>query len=156
MLTLLKTPVLTADQGPEPFDMSESKPRVLLVDDNDTDNLISRRVIELSGFANSIHICNSGKNALEYIESHIDAPTQLPDVIFLDINMPIVDGFVFLYEFEQMAPRIEKAISVIVLSSSDSRQDIERMQLHPRVVKFITKPLAVGALQTLSVELSRD
>ena len=156
MLTLLKTPVKTADQGPEPYDMAETKPRVLLVDDNDTDNLISRRVIELSGFTDSIHICNSGKNALEYIESNIDTPHQLPDVIFLDINMPIVDGFIFLYEFEQMAPRIRKTINVVVLSSSDSRQDIERMQLHPRVVKFITKPLAMGALQSLAVELSNQ
>ena len=131
--------------------MTEAKPRVLLVDDNDTDNLISRRVIELSGYASSIDVCNSGKGALELIEERLTSPELLPDVIFLDINMPIVDGFVFLYEFEILAQRITKQVDVIVLSSSDSRQDIERMQLHPRVVTFITKPLSASALRSLPV-----
>lgn len=129
--------------------MNESKPRVLLVDDNDTDNLISRRVIELSGYAGAIDVCNSGKGALELIEARLSNPEMLPDVIFLDINMPIVDGFVFLYEFEILAKNIHKPIDVVVLSSSDSQQDIERMQLHPRVVRFITKPLSVSAMQAL-------
>ena len=132
------------------LDMTGTKPRVLLVDDNDTDNLITRRVIELSGFSTYIDVCNSGKGALEHIERHLGDPDRLPDVIFLDINMPIVDGFVFLYEFEQMIGSISKSIDVVVLSSSDSRQDIERMQLHPRVVTFITKPLSVQALQALA------
>lgn len=129
--------------------MTDAKPRVLLVDDNDTDNLISRRVIELSGYASAIDVCNSGKGALELIEERLPKPALLPDVIFLDINMPIVDGFVFLYEFEILAQRITKKVDVIVLSSSDSRQDIERMQLHPRVVTFITKPLSASVLRSL-------
>jgi CheY-like chemotaxis protein len=74
---------------------------VMLVDDNDTDNFISRRIIEITKFAGDVVIKNSGKSALEYLEDHKTTHTKLPDLIFLDINMPIVDGFVFLYEFEK-------------------------------------------------------
>ena len=81
--------------------MENKNDLVMLVDDNDTDNFISRRIIEITNFANSVEIKNSGKSALEYLETHKDSPENLPDYIFLDINMPIVDGFVFLYEFEK-------------------------------------------------------
>ena len=68
---------------------------VMLVDDNDTDNFIHKRVIELTGFAKNIIVKNSGKSALEFLESNKSNLDALPDLIFLDINMPIVDGFVF-------------------------------------------------------------
>jgi CheY-like chemotaxis protein len=129
--------------------MTHTKPHVLLVDDNDTDNLISRRVLEINGYAQKITVSNSGKGALSYIEEHLTSQEELPDVIFLDINMPIVDGFVFLYEFDSLANKISKKIEIIVLSSSDSQQDIERMIKHPRVVKFITKPISSTIVQNL-------
>ena len=69
---------------------------VMLVDDNDTDNFISKRIIEITEFAKTVEIKNSGKSALEYLEEHKNDPDKLPNIIFLDINMPIVDGFVFL------------------------------------------------------------
>ncbi|MCK5367006.1 MAG: response regulator, partial [Cyclobacteriaceae bacterium] len=59
----------------------------MLVDDNDTDNFISRRIIEITNFAKSVEIKNSGKSALEYLEANKDTPDSLPDFIFLDINM---------------------------------------------------------------------
>ena len=80
---------------------TEEKPidLVMLVDDNDTDNFISKRIIEITKFAKEVEIKNSGKSALEYLEQNKDNEDKLPNIIFLDINMPIVDGFVFLYEF---------------------------------------------------------
>ena len=132
--------------------MTNQKPRVLLVDDNDTDNLISRRVLEINGFASHIDVCNSGKGALTYIEEKLQTPDELPDVIFLDINMPIVDGFVFLYELEQLPLPKDKKIQIVVLSSSDSHQDIENMIQHPRVVRFITKPISTAIVRELMAD----
>jgi CheY-like chemotaxis protein len=129
--------------------MDMPRPRVLLVDDNDTDNLISRRVLDISGYASDIEVCNNGKGALTYIEERLTTPELLPDVIFLDINMPIVDGFVFLYEFDVLTKHINKHIVIMVLSSSDSQEDIGRMIEHPRVVKFITKPISTGIVREL-------
>lgn len=119
---------------------------VMLVDDNDTDNFISKRIIEITGFANEVEIKNSGKSALEYLEENKHNPEKLPDIIFLDINMPIVDGFVFLYEFENFTDEVKNKCKVIILSSSDNKRDIDKIVNNDHVIKFITKPLTENAL----------
>jgi CheY-like chemotaxis protein len=123
---------------------------VWLVDDNDTDNLVNRRVIEISGFSKQVTIKNSGKEALILLESLTATPEQLPDLIFLDLNMPIVDGFVFLYEFEKNPIWLEN-IKIVILSSSNSRSDMNRIaKQHQHVVKYIPKPLIPEKLEELS------
>lgn len=126
---------------------------IMLVDDNETDNFIHKRVIELSGFANDIIIKNSGKSALEFLQTNVGALERLPDIIFLDINMPIVDGFVFLYEFENFAEAIKEKSKIVILSSSDSKRDIDRIVDNEYVVHFITKPLSEEALEDLKSKL---
>ncbi len=122
---------------------------VMLVDDNDTDNFISKRIIEITKFANSVEIKNSGKSALEYLEKHKDDAEKLPDIIFLDINMPIVDGFVFLYEFEKFSELVKQKCKVIILSSSDNKRDIDKIVNNDHVIRFITKPLTENALSEI-------
>lgn len=122
---------------------------VMLVDDNDTDNFISKRIIEITKFANSVEIKNSGKSALEYLEKHKDDAAKLPDIIFLDINMPIVDGFVFLYEFEKFSDLVKQKCKVIILSSSDNKRDIDKIVNNDHVIRFITKPLTENALSEI-------
>jgi CheY-like chemotaxis protein len=123
---------------------------VMLVDDNDTDNFISRRIIEITKFAEDVVIKNSGKSALEYLEDNKTDHSKLPDLIFLDINMPIVDGFVFLYEFEKFDYSIKDKCKVIILSSSDNKRDIDKIVNNDHVIKFITKPLTEIALEEVS------
>jgi CheY-like chemotaxis protein len=120
---------------------------VMLVDDNDTDNFISKRIIEITGFAQNVEVKNSGKSALDYLEEHQDQPEKLPHLIFLDINMPIVDGFVFLYEFEKFKDAVKEKCKVIILSSSDNKRDIDKIVNNDHVIKFITKPLTEASLE---------
>jgi len=122
---------------------------VMLVDDNDTDNFISKRIIEITKFAKEVEVTNSGKSALEYLEDHKENVDRLPDIIFLDINMPIVDGFVFLYEFEKFSSLIKQKCKVIILSSSDNKRDIDKIVNNDYVIKFITKPLTENALSDI-------
>ena len=126
---------------------------VMLVDDNDTDNFISQKIIELNGFADRVIAKNSGKSALEYLEANENNSAELPDVIFLDINMPIVDGFVFLFEFERFNDELKKKCKIAILSSSDNKRDIERIVDNDYVVKYITKPLTQDALSEISIVL---
>lgn len=128
---------------------------VMLVDDNDTDNFISKRIIELTKFAKRTEIKNSGKSALQYLESEQNNDINLPDLIFLDINMPIVDGFVFLYEFEKFPDNIKKKCKVIILSSSDNKRDIDKIVNNNYVIKFITKPLTDEVLKDVRVLLEK-
>ena len=122
---------------------------VMLVDDNDTDNFISKRIIEITKFAKRIEIKNSGKSALEYLEKNKNNVADLPDLIFLDINMPIVDGFVFLFEFERFSEAIKNKCKIIILSSSDNKRDIDKIVNNDYVVKFITKPLTENVLSEI-------
>ena len=122
---------------------------VMLVDDNDTDNFISRRIIEITKFATNVEIKNSGKSALEYLQDNKETPENLPEYIFLDINMPIVDGFVFLYEFEKFNSNLKNKCKVIILSSSDNKRDIDKIVNNENVIKFITKPLTENALDEI-------
>lgn len=120
---------------------------VMLIDDNDTDNFISKRIIELSRFAKNVEVKYSGRSALDYLEQHKDQPDSLPELIFLDINMPIMDGFMFLYELEHFPELVQKKCKVVILSSSDNKKDIDKIVSNDHVIKFITKPLTE---QTLS------
>lgn len=124
---------------------------VMLVDDNDTDNFISKRIIEITKFANRVEVKNSGKSALDYLRENQDNADELPNLIFLDINMPIVDGFVFLYEFEKFNDAIKDKCKVIILSSSDNKRDIDKIVNNNHVIKFITKPLTETALEEVKV-----
>jgi len=122
---------------------------VMLIDDNDTDNFISKRIIELTQFARQVEAQNSGQGALDYLQQYQDEPEKLPDLIFLDINMPIVDGFMFLYEFENLSQAIQNKCKVIILSSSDNQRDINRLINNEHVIKYVTKPLTQLALDEI-------
>jgi len=124
---------------------------VMLVDDNDTDNFISKRIIEITKFAKSVEVKSSGKSALDYLKEHENTPSKLPSLIFLDINMPIVDGFVFLYEFEKFNDNVKDKCKVIILSSSDNKRDIDKIVNNNHVIKFITKPLTEVALEEVKL-----
>lgn len=124
---------------------------VMLVDDNDTDNFISKRIIEITKFSKGVEVKSSGKTALDYLKENQHNIDKIPSLIFLDINMPIVDGFVFLYEFEKFNELVRNKCKVIILSSSDNKRDIDKIVNNNHVIKFITKPLTEVALDEIKL-----
>ena len=125
---------------------------VMLIDDNDTDNFISKRIIEITEFAERVEVKNSGQHALEYLSAHADDASQLPSLIFLDINMPVMDGFMFLYEFENLPTTIREKSQVIILSSSDNKRDIDKIINNKSVIQYITKPLTQNVLEEIKAK----
>ncbi|WOK05627.1 response regulator [Imperialibacter roseus] len=123
---------------------------VMLVDDNDTDNFLSKKIMEHVNFSENILIKNTGKSALEYLHQNQNDLDKIPDIIFLDINMPIVDGFVFLYEYENFPPQLHEKVKVVVLSSSNNKRDINQFLNNRFVHQFISKPLSEKALMELA------
>jgi len=126
--------------------MAKAVDLVMLVDDNDTDNFISKRIIEITGFSNRIEVRNSGKLALDYLRDNQGNADLIPNLIFLDINMPVVDGFVFLYEFDKFPELVKNKARIIILSSSDNKRDIDKIVNNNHVINFITKPLTEVSL----------
>lgn len=124
---------------------------VMLVDDNDIDNFISKRIIEITKFAARVEVTSSGQDALEYLRANQFNLENIPTIIFLDINMPVVDGFIFLYEFDKFSEQLKNKCKIIILSSSDNKRDIAKIVNDNYVTKFITKPLTEIALDEIRI-----
>jgi CheY-like chemotaxis protein len=123
---------------------------VLLIDDNDIDNFINERMITTSGFAKIVIVKNSAQGALDYLKFVSEKGEKLPKVIFLDLNMPVMDGFAFLEQYENFSDDLKKYCKVIVLSSSISPEDINRASTNPYVVRFVNKPLSEKYLSVIN------
>ena len=85
---------------------------VMLIDDNEIDNLINQKIIESSNFAERIFLYTGGKSAIESLQNIVNnsggADGMIPDLIFLDINMPLMDGFQFLEEYDKLPDTLKK------------------------------------------------
>ena len=114
-------------------------------------NFINERMITTSHFAKTVVVKTSAEAALEYLRKfHQDTSEQLPEVIFLDLNMPVVDGFAFLNEYENLPDDVRNCCKIVVLSSSISPEDINRASANPYVRKYVNKPLGEKYLQAIS------
>ena len=123
----------------------------LLIDDNEIDNFINERMITSSGFAEKVIVKNSADYALQYLKDHQDNADLLPEVIFLDLNMPVKDGFVFLSDFESLSEVAKSKCKIVVLSSSISPEDINKASTNPYVLKYVNKPLSEKYLKAISI-----
>ena len=121
--------------------------RVMLIDDNSMDNFINKRLIESCEFASDIIICNSGKEALDYFNSG----QEIPSLVFLDINMPEMNGFEFLEAFENLPADIHKQCKVLMLSTSESFKDLNKANKNRFVKKFLNKPLTIDVLKAIKI-----
>jgi CheY-like chemotaxis protein len=119
---------------------------VMLIDDNETDNFLHKRVIELSGFTQNIVIKDSGKSALDYLHLNQNTKEKLPDIIFLDLKMPQMDGFGFLYEFQNFSEELKKKCKIIILTSSNNEKDFDRIKKYSFINTYLTKPLLEESL----------
>lgn len=124
---------------------------VMLIDDNELDNFVNKKLLENEHFAEHVLVQSSGNNALDYLKSHANNAAEIPEIIFLDIMMPDLDGFGFLIEFEKLNDEIKNKSKVIMLSTSESFKDLNRANRNKYVYKFLNKPLNKPVLDALNV-----
>lgn len=114
---------------------------VLLIDDNTIDNYIAKTIISKRGIAAKISVMISAIEALKYLETLKNNPEEFPDTIFLDIQMPEMDGFGFLEEFKVFPENIIAKTAIFMLTSSSDPEDIKRSSEYAVVKKYFSKPL---------------
>jgi CheY-like chemotaxis protein len=117
---------------------------ILLIDDNPNENYLHAYTIREANVCNNLKTVYDGEEALLYIEETIsgnEVDNPRPDLIFLDINMPGMNGFDFLDEFKELDEKIKSEMVIIVLSTSDNSSDVNRAMKVKEVKEFINKPL---------------
>lgn len=126
-------------------------PVIMLIDDNELDNFINKKLIETEQFAGEIIVHSSAVNALEDLKKRAANPDQLPRIIFLDIMMPGMDGFGFLDEFSGQPEAVRKYCKVVMLSTTESFKDLNRANQNPYVYKFLNKPMNKSVLDAINI-----
>lgn len=124
----------------------EYKQRIMIVDDNVIDQMITSRILKVNYTYGEIVTMMSAVEALEYFDHHIDQPELLPNLVLLDLDMPLINGFGFLEKFNSYSDSIKDTCSIVVLTASQVVEDIEKIKSHPDVVKLIAKPLDKDSL----------
>jgi CheY-like chemotaxis protein len=132
--------------------MGKRIPNIWIIDDDPMSSFMLKRLAELGELADIITIYNSARAALEYIQANPQANNQLPDVILLDIYMPVINGWDFLTRFHEIKPQLAKSIKIIVVSSSDHPRDIDQAKEFEDVIAYVTKPASLEQLKELLLQ----
>lgn len=122
---------------------------VLLVEDDPITIMVCDRIIKMTSFAEKVKSCENGKIAIDYLAA-LSENELIPTIIFLDINMPVMNGWDFLEEFEKIKARFTSLPRIYLLSSTVDPEDYKKAKNFSLVQDFISKPLSKEALQTIS------
>lgn len=112
-----------------------------LVDDDDTFIFITKKIIEKTNHVKEVKVFNNGLDALNYLKDNLNTQYKLPEIIFLDLSMPIMDGWQFLDEFTSIESNNIKKIIIYICSSSISPHDILKAKKISAVSDYIIKPV---------------
>lgn len=114
---------------------------VLLVDDDKICNFITETTLNKLGVAKEVHSALNGQEALDLLNSYFLGDVAVPDIIFLDLNMPIMDGFQFIDAFKKLDFPKKDNILIVVLTSSINPNDVQRAK-SLGINNYMTKPIS--------------
>lgn len=118
-----------------------AKPIIALIDDDKIFQFTAEKILQTTALTGTILKFENATAALKYLSDHGNQPENLPDYIFLDINMPQIDGWMFLEDFENIKDQIQKLPIIYMVSSSIDPRDINRARRNAVVKDYVTKPL---------------
>ena len=127
---------------------------ILFVDDDPITLMLCKKVISKAAFSNQIITAQNGEEAINLFHTLLNnAEKTVPDLIFLDLNMPIMGGWEFLAEFSKPTFEQFHDIKVIVLSSTIDPEDLEKIKEFPMVMDFLPKPISLSTLNKVAEAL---
>ncbi len=127
-----------------------TKPFIIcIVDDDSVYQFTTTRTIETHKLAKKILIFSDGEQAIQFLIDNIFNSDDLPDIIFLDINMPVMDGWQFLEEYVTLKPNLSKKITIFMISSSVDPTDLEKAKKISEISDYIIKPITPTALKEI-------
>ncbi|MCG2612309.1 response regulator [Flavobacterium sp. SM15] len=118
---------------------------ICIIDDDIIFQLLTKKVITDSQLVNQVNVFSNGLEAITFLKSAHDNNTKLPDLILLDIFMPIMDGWKFLEQYKLLQSKLCKTIPIYIVSSSIDSSDIRKSKAINTVTDYIVKPLTKDA-----------
>jgi CheY-like chemotaxis protein len=122
------------------------KKSVLLVDDNTIDTLINEKIVSSLGLFKIAHRAENGAQALEIFNHYQSGTAEIPDIILLDLNMPIMDGFGFIQAFQALTFPHKENVLIVVVTSSDDPSDV-KLARSLGIKYYLPKPLTRESVQ---------
>lgn len=121
--------------------------RICIVDDDDIYQFTMKLNLRPIDSVCEVKTFNDGLAVLDFIKTNLNNLKELPDIIFLDINMPVMDGFQFIEEYVQL--EISKKISIFMVSSSIDPVDVEKVKGINQITDYLVKPVEPSKLKTI-------
>jgi len=121
--------------------------KILILDDDEISTYLTKKIAEKSNLVEESQIFYQSEEALSYLRTAIIEQTALPDLIVLDINMPVLDGWDFINEL-QKTPNY-KPIPIVVLSSSVYKADQDKSKTYPEIKGYLIKPLILAEFEKI-------
>ncbi|MCA1763365.1 MAG: response regulator [Cryomorphaceae bacterium] len=123
---------------------------VLIIDDDPISILVSETIIRKHHFSQEIKSFKSARDGIAFLKEHLAEGHKLPGVIFLDVMMPIMDGWEFLDAYEEIIDKSDFEPNVIMLTALTGDKDREKARAHPLVKTFVSKPITSDFLRSLA------
>ena len=114
---------------------------ILLIDDDHASNFLHKMIIQRTNCVEHIKVCISAQKGLDYLINKDDPDYQIPDIIFLDINMLGMNGWEFLEEYKLLSDDLKAKIIIVMLSSTINPDDVLKANESELVNEFVNKPL---------------
>lgn len=132
-----------------PMSYMGKKRKIAVIDDDEVFHLIVQKQLEMKNFDCDILKFYNGDKAINFFRDKIGESADLPELVMLDVNMPVKDGWGFLEEFNQLPGDFRKSIKIYMVTSSVIQSDIDRASHHEDVVEFVSKPISNDKLEEI-------
>jgi CheY-like chemotaxis protein len=128
---------------------------VCIIDDDDIYQFTVRILLERTNMVNQVMVFPDGLKAIDFLKGEIDNEQSIPDILFLDINMPVMNGWEFLEEFLLIKPKLPKSVIIYMVSSSLDERDILKAKGIAALSGYLIKPItSENLMESLSSVLN--
>lgn len=123
-----------------------SQKTIWVIDDDPIYQIIVNKIIQKSELFLNVSSFKNGKDAIDALENSLETKEALPNIILLDINMPIMDGWEFMEEMVALKSKISEVINIYIVSSSIALEDKNKAKNYPEIIAYLSKPINTNDL----------